>query len=108
MYYHHGLRDYFASHVAADFNALDSNPAEKLHFRFALDHNMPGGNTPGNLPAVVDGDCAGGMQIAAQFSFNERATANAVEVSRRAGRQRDLAFGDPTEEDARRSGQRLS
>ena len=79
-------------HPAADFDALDSNPPEELDDRFPLHQNMLRRQPAGDFAGEIDRGPAEAMQIAAQFTFDQRSTTRHVAAAKiPLGGQMDLA-----------------
>ena len=86
------FRNDFACHTAADFDALDSNPPEELDDRFPLHQNMLRRQPAGDFAGEIDRGPAEAMQIAAQFTFDQRSTTRHVAAAKiPLGGQMDLA-----------------
>src|SRR5437868_13226658 len=76
------FRDNFAGHPAANFDALDSHPPEKLDDRFPLHQNVLRCEFAGDLTGEIDRGPAETLQIAAQFTFDQRSPTHHVAATK--------------------------
>src|SRR5205085_1281756 len=79
---------------AADLNASNPNPPEKLHLGPLFDNHLGGGKSPWNFPGSVNDNWTRRIEVAAQSAFDNGARATHTAAAQIAlGRDIDLAFG---------------
>lgn len=71
----------FAQHSSLDLNTGDADSPEELDVRFAFYGHVLRSQPSRDLPDEVDGRGPGTLQISAQFSFDQRGTANDVRAA---------------------------